>query len=439
MPCIVSGNHFGMFDPHKIYFHTRVGNSTGKQWKLSRDSKAKVPVGHTLPYLGICDCDATTFTEGNYPGTLFRFPLRQKKSSLSDTIYDDDKVKDLFKSFMYDAHLLLLFLKNVEHIELCVKTERSDESTCQFAVNIVSECLDDVKTKRKKFTDQIKHNTLNKKLGDEALHISYLLIIETKHYTQPKGCVACVYKYLVTEYCAGGKISKQLHDLSIDTMLGHIPLVGVAMSITDAIITNDVEQNGTTTSANELPADIAIDKDVRPIQVKETHGQVFCFLPLPIQQKSASGLPVHVNGYFAVGQDRCSLKWASGDLESAQMDKSILWNRCLLTELIPTAYDMMVMFAIEHSKEHCIDSGYVMRALPDESIVNEKWRVIVPILYETLLQKSVFFSQACRGKWLSAADSLFDCTVNESDEMMTLLRGLYTWLTSLILLVNYIR
>ena len=49
-------------------------------------------------------------------------------------------------------------------------------------------------------------------------------------------------------------------------------------------------------------------------------GHVFCFLPLPLEQKSSTGLPVHINGYFSISQNRRHLKWPTAG-HKAQSDK----------------------------------------------------------------------------------------------------------------------
>ena len=67
------------------------------------------------------------FSEGSFKGTLFRFPLRKVASELSPTVYSDVKVCTLFDSFASDAHLVLLFFKHIESIELYVREESNVE------------------------------------------------------------------------------------------------------------------------------------------------------------------------------------------------------------------------------------------------------------------------------------------------------------------------
>ena len=88
------------------------------------------------------------------------------------------------------------------------------------------------------------------------------------------------------------------------------------------------------------------------LQTPDFQGHVFCFLPLPVQNTSLTGLPVHVNGFFALNQNRCLVKFPNAEQEDQEKkgrhltDKSLLWNKCLLEEAIPRAYATMILDAI---------------------------------------------------------------------------------------------
>lgn len=64
-----------------------------------------------------------------FNGTLFRFPLRNRVSKISDNLYDCGKVADLFESFTADAELSLLFLKNVTSVSLKQVTADGEVNT----------------------------------------------------------------------------------------------------------------------------------------------------------------------------------------------------------------------------------------------------------------------------------------------------------------------
>ena len=61
-----------------------------------------------------------------------------------------------------------------------------------------------------------------------------------------------------------------------------------------------------------------------------------------------TGLPVHVNGFFALSQNRRHIKTPTADQEDQgkMTDKSLLWNCCLLEEAVPKAYASMIREAI---------------------------------------------------------------------------------------------
>ena len=150
--------------------------------------------------------------------------------------------------------------------------------------------------------------------------MSYPLTIETinfeTHLTEQ-------HSFLVTDYFCGGQVSSTFKKLMTDKDLSYLPTVGVAMALPEG----------------------------PQLQTPVIQGHVFCFLPLPIQTKS--GLPVHVNGFFALSQNRRYIKSPNADQEYRQKagrkmtDKSLLWNKCLLEEALPKAYATMILEAVK--------------------------------------------------------------------------------------------
>lgn len=272
-----------------------------------------------LPYKGIFDCTEEVFSQGHYNGTLFRFPLRTIPSELSQTLYSDYKVESLFRSISADAHLLLLFLHHLESIELYVRDESELEPRKIFQVKISDDSLQFVRNKRKDFYDAITPGQHMPK----PVTVTYPITIEAAHFSEelmesgPER-----HSFLVTSYCCGGEVSSQFEKLLTDEELSYLPSVGVAMAIPSGL---------------GLPT-------------PDIQGHVFCVLPLPVQKKSMTGLPVHVNGFFSLSQNRRHIKTPNVDQEDQGKlsDKSLLWNICLLEEAVPKAYATMIMEAINH-------------------------------------------------------------------------------------------
>ena len=266
------------------------------------------------PYKEIFDCTDEVFSEAKYGGTLFRFPLRHTPSKLSETLYSKEKMERLFESFVGDAHLVLLFLRNLESIDLYTREITESIPKRIFQVRISEDSLALVREKRKEFFEKIEPG----KLMLEPVTVTYPVTIEKvvlgmENNTQQ-------FSFLVTSYSCGGDVSTEFERLLTDEELSYLPSVGVAM--------------GAPSTENLPTPDVA--------------GHVFCALPLPVQKKSMTGLPVHVNGFFALTQNRRHIKTPNKDQDdrSKLTDKSLLWNCCLMEEALPKAYVTLIKEAI---------------------------------------------------------------------------------------------
>ena len=321
MPSILSGSQIGIIDPHGVYFSDRRNRRTGKYWNLKEDCTVISDIrDQFLPYNGVFDCTSDVFSQGSYTGTLFRFPLRTKPSELSQTLYFPEKVDALFENFKAYSHLILLFLTHVECIELYVREESESKPRRIFQVKVADESLVTARNKRKEFREKITPRRLN----GECVTVTYPITIEIINFDSNFNEEAKQHLFLVTNYFCGGDVSSVFRKLMTDKELSYLPAVGVAMA---------------------LPTD---PKQPTP----DIQGHVFCVLPLPVQKTPLTGLPVHINGFFALSQNRRHVKTPNAcqvDEERggrALTDKALLWNNCLLGEAIPRAYVTMLMDAI---------------------------------------------------------------------------------------------
>ena len=323
-----------MIDPHEEYFGDGKDRRTGHRWRLKEDREVMDSLpDQFLPYKGIFNCTDDVFSKGTYNGTLFRFPLRTAPSKLSQTLYSPEKVHTLFESFTADAHLVLLFLQYLESIELYVRDVSDTEARRTFQVRITDDSLRMVREKREEFRTQITTGQLK----PEPVRVTYPITIETVAYDQGMNSDTQRHSFLVTNYFCGGNVSSEFENLAKDKDLSYLPLVGVAMPLPE-----------------------------RPVsQTPNIKGHVFCFLPLPVQKTSLTGLPVHVNGFFALNQNRRYIKTPNAEQEDLAekegrqlTDKSLLWNQCLLEEAIPRAYVTMLMEAINENSNVEPDAIY---------------------------------------------------------------------------------
>ena len=215
---------------------------------------------------------------------------------------------------------------------LCRRAAGQAKSRPVFSVRIANSCLEDVRRHRNEFWATITANST----PEATIKTTHFMEVETVEYKQDGSHQTDVCRLLVTEMYGGGDVSVELKTLQQDPKLGFMPLVGVAMELTQSRPT---------------------ESKAKGSRGVERCGQVFCILPLAVEQTSSTGLPVHVNGYFAVSQNRRHLRWPSTG-QTISSDKSLVWNQCLLSQLVPECYVQLVTSAISLPQ-------YIYAAVPD--------------------------------------------------------------------------
>ena len=392
LPSVLSGNRLFVIDPHEKYFKVKGTLTSGFTWNLAKQKTEVHRLTHQFdPYRGLFNCCQRSFDEGNFDGTMFRFPVRNTPSILSDHIYTHEKVMELFSSFESNAYLILVFLKHLEEIVLCTRAGGEDKSKPVFSVRIAQSCLESVRHHRSQFWTEIERNPT----PETSLKTTYLMEMETVQYKEDGSHRTDVRRLLVSEMYGGGDVSVELQTLQQDPKLGFMPLVGAAM---------ELKQRQTEDKKPETNTDV------------ELCGQVFCILPLAVEQKSSTGLPVHINGYFAVSQNRRHLRWPSTG-QSISSDKSLQWNQCMLSQLVPECYVELVVSAIRSSLAPSITLSVqdVYAAVPDLEIVDEKWSIVLkPFFVQLFEQNAVFHTSLDGGEWIHISQAVFDCLTEDT-------------------------
>ena len=227
----------------------------------------------------------------SYEHTLFRFPLRHEgyKSQISSSAYSVKSVRErLFENLVSEGHLSVLFLKNVERMRLYHKRGKNSEPQLIYSVEITGECRENVRERRKMLFDSI--------LGDRrgTFNGDFLMNLRTN-----RGGTEQHFSYLVSQRYDHGPCAEMLEDEKLKYML---PLVGVAL----------------------------------PVSGRDPGGHLFCFLPLPARGKSQTGCKPHINGSFAVSQNRREMKLPSYETDPGMLeDPQLLWNLRLISDLLP--------------------------------------------------------------------------------------------------------
>ena len=129
-------------------------------------------------------------------------------------------------------------------------------------------------------------------------------------------------------------------------------------------------------------------------------GEVFCYLPLA--QKT--GLPVHVNGNFAVINNRQGI-WTS-DATTYLLNDEVRWNISLMNCNIPTAYHQLL---IDIQKiQHLLQDYefYSLWPLEESLKLKNPWNILIKNVYDKISTSKLFYSEYTN-RWLSLSESKF--------------------------------
>ncbi|CAC5417861.1 unnamed protein product [Mytilus coruscus] len=136
-------------------------------------------------------------------------------------------------------------------------------------------------------------------------------------------------------------------------------------------------------------------------------GDVFCLMPFSLTENSLTGLPVHVNDFFALSQNRRYVKWPTADQmrQGTYKDNSLRWNNCLITEVLAELYNNVILELIEHTIRSDSDA-IVTRTRLDCRQITEHWKNILEPLFDSLFES--MFRENNGGCWISIKEAVFD-------------------------------
>ena len=114
---------------------------------------------------------------------------------------------------------------------------------------------------------------------------------------------------------------------------------------------------------------------------------------------------VHVNGFFALGQDRKDLKWKSLATVGSSNDKTVNWNQYLLTDLLPVVYENLFNFlkTFEVSGHVFYKENLLYDAWPDALTIDQKWSPILEKFYQQMQQNHFIYVKSQK-KWYQPKD-----------------------------------
>ncbi|XP_069186858.1 sacsin [Procambarus clarkii] len=292
-------------------------------------------------------------SDGHFPATLFWFPLRQNPSEISDTLYSYDHVVRLFESFGVEAPICLTFLKSLEKISLNRFTENNNIPEVMHEIKLISPSMSDIREKRRNFREKLKEchglpeqtttcdyevtvrSVKGKNTQEETMRILHFLPGSNEHFS----------------------VSWRGKDKS-----SHMPLVGVSAPVTTQ-------------------------------ESSWSRGHIFCFLPLPLETENNTNLPIQVNGFFALDQNRRHVKW---ETQESSNEPDVLWNEELVCKVVVEAYFTLLGKVVEElgspPRPSHLTTWYSL--LPDIESSTGRWRKLATHLWSRLKSLPILFSEA---------------------------------------------
>lgn len=362
VPSILSGNILLILDPNVTHLkkHIKHKSNPGIKLNLSQQRLFHCFPGQFGPYECIFDCDFTKQTPPQpYPGTLIKLPFRTEeealKSEISQKVYHKQDIITFQERLAENSKILLLFLKNINTLSLqSISKDAStppsnDEIETVFSVskNVNRVGIPDETSVSKQRQAEKKLMKLDGKCK-EVIDSCTVNII--KITSKESGVTEAQFWLLYN--CFGTAQSLKMALQENKQAKFSLPIGGVALPLVNHL--ND----GTQVS---FPKDLA--------------GQAFCFLPLSIH----TGLPVNVNGTFAVTSNRKGL-WESG----VKRD----WNKALLQDPVVTAYVTALMALKKMAENKKVQSYNYHTFWPNREEVSETFKPLVDALYAVIAQHS---------------------------------------------------
>ncbi|XP_048257517.1 sacsin-like [Haliotis rufescens] len=380
-PCVISGDTVLFINPQEK------NSDRVCYMKKLRELPNEIKKMILNVFSGIFDFTSDTVHKGYYSGTIFWFPLRTNISKLSDNLYTEEKVKDLFQAFKSEASITLLFLKSIEKIQLYQRLRRKIQ--VQFSLQLSQDCLQHVRTEKQDFMRKVKQAQGG--IPAASVESQLTLTVETVDVAGPKS----LQQWIVINFYKGGTMSPRFRDLCSDIALSYSPYVGLAVPLG-----------------------------------QQCKGHVFCFLPLPLEGRSPTGLQVHVNGFFALNQNRRHFKWPTADQlqNQAHTDKAMEWNKCLVSEVLPEVYYSIVNALVQCCKVHTnsiIIIQQIYRMIPDIDEVDVNWKPLVSTLLKQLHNIPLLFTPSDQRMGIKMKDAFLVDVANDAYSLIVEIFTLY--------------
>lgn len=400
IPGFVSGENIVIFDPHAFYLPGISPSHPGLRIKfVGRRIFEQFP-DQFAPFLHF-GCNL----QQSFPGTLFRFPLRNEtaayRSQIKKEKYTPDDVASLFSSFSQAVPEALLFLRHVKKITLYVKDGPNEPmrlihqvSRHQSGSIKKDPMLNFVKGSRQGAMNRDQFMNKLSKTSDNDLPWSCQKTTIAEQ--SPASCF--LHSWVISE-CIGGGNAKRLSMASSNNSrnFNFIPWASLAAYLQSVKI-NDVQVLSGEGISDEAIVKYQEASEALSQERKRFEGRAFCFLPLPV----ITSLPVHVNAYFELSSNRRDI-WMGNDMAGGGKMRSE-WNMALLEDVASLAYGRLLSAIAQE-----VGPTDLFVSFWPTTVQVEPWLSMTRKLYSGIadLGLQVLYTKARGGQWIPTRQSIF--------------------------------
>ncbi len=393
VPSFVSRHNIVIFDPHTTHLGKSIKNKSKPGIKIDvRKHKRKMRrLGNQFkPYNDVFECDLRPEkAEEAYPATLFRFPLRTKNQAIRSEIcqrhYDESEMRALLNLLARGAESLLLFTQNVLQLSVYHLPPHGRRPT--DAVEIFSVTKSPMKILR-----ELRPAV---QLPPTAMHLSG----DLQTYIRECSVLKSATQLLQVIKMNGSK-ELSMYEFPNSSMISQIERVLTAAGerllhrgrehVTSSwLISWHMGNNESLRIALHEDSLLPLASVAVPLEKCEDQGEftpgtvpagesglpdgtVFTYLPLPIH----TGLPVHINGSFAVTSNR---RYLCERNEDDKLDVRAMWNEALLQDAVCKAYTNLLKDLSVLTPPGEMDPFLLW---PNSEVVQSNCRAILPAFFD---------------------------------------------------------
>lgn len=380
IPSILSGNRLLILDPNVTHLKTHIKEKSnpGIKLNLSQRELLKCFPGQFGPYNCIFNCDFTK--QKPYAGTLIRLPFRTEEEAVTSEISKKVFYKNDIISFQdclaENSKSHLLFLRNISALDL---------------QNIPKDALTPPRQNEIKTVLKVSRTTVTTVKIPDKTHLQMQKIAEKLLMQHGVKGIS------VNDYCTADVVEITSQQSSVKQVQPWLlySCFGTRQSL--KMLLHETKQAKFSLPIGGVAVPLQIDAKTAKLTAKEADfsGKAFCFLPLSIH----TGLPVHINGTFALTSNRKGL-WDSG----IKWD----WNQALLQDSVVTAYVVALLVLKKMAKDKQLKHYSYHTFWPHREKVREHFKSLVDEFYARICQPSSDLELFHDGElWCSISSAIF--------------------------------